>query len=125
MRETYSLTNLEQLEAESIHIIREVAASFERPVMLYSVGKDSSVMVHLARKAFRPGRIPFPLLHVDTSLKFPEMYRFRDEFCKEIGADLRIYTHRQALDAGVNPYDLGTQKCCAQLKTQALLNAIA
>jgi sulfate adenylyltransferase subunit 2 len=125
MRETYSLTNLQQLEAEGIHIIREVAASFERPVMLYSVGKDSSVMVHLARKAFRPGRIPFPLLHVDTTMKFPEMYRFRDEFCKQIGADLRVYTHRQALAAGANPYDLGTQKCCAQLKTQALLNAIA
>jgi sulfate adenylyltransferase subunit 2 len=124
MHETYSLTNLQQLEAESIAIIREVAAEFENPVMLYSVGKDSSTMVHLARKAFRPGKIPFPLLHVDTSMKFPEMYRFRDEFCKRIGADLRIYTNRAALEAGANPYDLGTQKCCAQLKTQGLLDAL-
>jgi len=124
MHETYSLTNLQQLEAESIAIIREVVAEFENPVMLYSVGKDSSVMVHLARKAFRPGRIPFPLLHVDTSMKFPEMYRFRDDFCREIGADLRIHTNRAALDAGANPYDLGTQKCCAQLKTQGLLDAL-
>ncbi len=124
MHETYSLTNLQQLEAESIAIIREVAAEFENPVMLYSVGKDSSVMVHLARKAFRPGKIPFPLLHVDTSLKFPEMYEFRDSFCREIGADLRIHSNRASLEAGTNPYDLGTQKCCAQLKTQALLDAL-
>jgi sulfate adenylyltransferase subunit 2 len=124
MHETYSLTSLQHLEAESIHIIREVAAEFERPVMLYSVGKDSSVMVHLARKAFRPGKIPFPLLHVDTTLKFPEMYEFRDAFCREIGADLRVHVNRKALEAGINPYDLGTQKCCAQLKTGALLDAL-
>ncbi len=124
MPETYTLTNLQQLEAESIHIIREVAATFERPVMLYSVGKDSSVMVRLARKAFAPGKIPFPLLHVDTTLKFPEMYEFRDRFCREIGADLRVHVNRAALAEGVNPYDLGTWKCCARMKTQALLDAL-
>jgi sulfate adenylyltransferase subunit 2 len=124
MHETYNLTNLQQLEAESIAIIREVVAEFENPVMLYSVGKDSSVMVRLAQKAFHPGRIPFPLQHVDTTMKFPEMYQFRDSFCRELGLDLRVHTNRQALDSGVNPYDLGTQKCCAQLKTQALLDAL-
>ncbi len=122
--EQYSLTNLQQLEAESIFIIREVVAEFENPVMLYSVGKDSSVMVHLARKAFRPGKIPFPLLHIDTSMKFPEMYEFRDRFCREIGADLIVHTNRPALDAGASPYALGTQRCCGLLKTQALLDAL-
>ena len=122
--ERYHLTNLKTLEAESIHIIREVAAEFERPVMLYSVGKDSSVMVRLAQKAFYPGKIPFPLLHVDTGLKFPEMYEFREQFCAEIGADLRVYRFEQAIAQGVDPYDMGTVKCCAQLKTQALLNAL-
>src|SRR5512135_2076933 len=116
MHETYSLTNLGQLEAESIHILREVAAEFERPVMLYSVGKDSSVMVHLARKAFHPGAIPFPLLHVDTSYKFAEMYAFRDDFCARIGADLRVYRYEPALADGCSPWDLGTVRCCAQLK---------
>ncbi len=124
MIEKLHLSNLEMLEAESIHIFREVAAEFERPVMLYSVGKDSSVMVHLARKAFAPGRLPFPLLHVDTGLKFPEMYAFRDAYCREIDADLRVYRYEEALARGVNPYDLGTVQCCAQLKTQALLNAL-
>jgi sulfate adenylyltransferase subunit 2 len=115
---------LETLEAESIHILREVTAEFERPVMLYSIGKDSSVMVRLAQKAFAPGRIPFPLLHVDTGLKFPEMITFRDDFCREIGADLRVYRFEDAIANGVNPWDYGTVKCCAQLKTQALLNAL-
>jgi sulfate adenylyltransferase subunit 2 len=124
MAETYSLSNLQQLEAESIQIIREVTACFENPVMLYSVGKDSSVMVHLARKAFAPGKIPFPLLHVDTTMKFPEMYEFRDRFTREIGADLRVYVSPGAASAETNPYDLGTQKCCAVLKTQALLDAL-
>lgn len=123
--ENYNLSVLEELEAESIHIIREVAATFERPVMLYSIGKDSSVMVHLARKAFYPQKIPFPLLHVDTGYKFEEMYTFRDDFCKKIGADLRIYRHEEAIAAQTNPWDLGTQRCCALLKTQALLKALA
>ncbi len=122
--EKLHLTNLKTLEAESIHIIREVAAEFERPVMLYSVGKDSSVMVRLARKAFYPGKIPFPLLHVDTGMKFPEMYEFRDYFCREIGADLRVYRYEQAIAEGADPYEMGTVKCCALLKTQALLNAL-
>jgi len=122
--EKLHLSNLEMLEAESIHIMREVAAEFERPVILYSVGKDSSVMVRLARKAFAPGNIPFPLLHVDTGLKFPEMYQFRDQFCREIGADLRVYRFEEAIAEDVNPWDLGTVKCCAALKTQALLNAL-
>ena len=124
MSRQYSLTHLDQLEAESIHILREVVAEFDRPVMLYSVGKDSSVMVRLAQKAFAPGRIPFPLLHVDTGYKFPEMYEFRDRFVREIGADLDIYRNEDAIAAGANPYDLGTQKCCVLLKTSALLQAL-
>ncbi len=118
------LSILQRLEAESIHIIREVAAEFERPVMLYSVGKDSSVMVHLARKAFHPAPIPFPLLHVDTSYKFPEMYEFRDRFCREIGVELLVHSNEQALRNNANPWDLGTQRCCGFLKTQALLDAL-
>ncbi len=124
MPESYVITSLEQLEAESLHIIREVAAEFERPVMLYSVGKDSSVMLHLARKAFAPGRLPFPLLHVDTTMKFPEMYEFRDAYVKEIGADLRVHTNQTALDQGAGPQSLGTVACCARLKTGALLDAL-
>jgi len=122
--EDYRISKLRLLEAESIHIIREVAASFERPVMLYSVGKDSSVMVRLAQKAFHPGKLPFPLLHVDTGMKFKEMYQFRDRFTKEIGAELRVYKFQKAMDQGTNPWDLGTIQCCALLKTQALLNAL-
>jgi len=118
----YSLTHLRQLEAESIHIMREVAAEFERPVMLYSVGKDSSCMVRLAQKAFHPGKFPFPLMHVDTGYKFKEMYEFRDKFVKKIGADLIVFKHAQAGVA--DPFRLGTQKCCAILKTQALVDAI-
>lgn len=118
----YSLTHLEHLEAESIYIMREVAAEFERPVMLYSVGKDSSVMVRIAQKAFWPGKMPFPLLHVDTSYKFHEMYDFRDKYCREIGADLIVYRHQEA--GKIDPFEYGTQKCCAILKTQALLDAL-
>ena len=120
----YRQTHLEHLEAESIHIIREVVAEMERPVMLYSIGKDSSVMVHLARKAFHPAPIPFPLLHVDTGLKFPEMIAFRDRYCREIGAELRVYTNREAQQAGADPWAWGTVKCCAALKTQGLLQAL-
>ena len=122
--ENHRLNHLDLLEAESIHILREVVASFERPVMLYSVGKDSSVMVRLAQKAFHPGTIPFPLLHIDTTLKFREMYAFRDQFATSIGADLRVHTFREALENGTDPYKLGTVKCCGLLKTQALLNAL-
>ena len=122
--QNYRLSNLEFLESESIQIIREVVASFQKPVMLYSVGKDSSVMVRLAQKAFYPGKIPFPLLHVDTTMKFKEMYAFRDKFVKEIGADLKVYTFKKTIKEGANPWSLGTVKCCALLKTQALLNAL-
>jgi len=113
------------LEAESIHIIREVAAEFDNPVMLYSIGKDSSVMLHLARKAFYPGKIPFPLLHVDTTYKFPEMIRFRDEFCAKIEADLHVHINREAIENKVNPWDTGTVKCCGELKTRSLLDGLA
>ena len=92
--------------------------------MLYSIGKDSSVMLRLAQKAFYPGRLPFPLLHVDTSMKFSEMYEFRDHFVKEIGAELVVYKNEEALKKGINPWDYGTRKCCQLLKTQALLNAL-
>jgi sulfate adenylyltransferase subunit 2 len=122
--ESYSLSVLSMLEAESIHILREVAAECERPVMMYSVGKDSSTMLRLAQKAFHPGRIPFPLLHVDTSYKFPEMYEFRDRTCHEIGVELRVHRNQDALVKDANPWDLGTVKCCGLLKTQGLLEAL-
>jgi sulfate adenylyltransferase subunit 2 len=115
---------LEQLEAESIHIFREVAAQFERPVVLYSVGKDSSVLLHLARKAFFPAPVPFPVLHVDTSYKFREMYEFRDSFLASLGVKLIVHRNHSALEGGANPYDLGTQRCCGALKTQALLDGL-
>ena len=118
------MNHLEALEAESIYILREAAAEFARPVMLYSIGKDSSVMLRLAQKAFFPGKIPFPLLHVDTSYKFPEMIEFRDRYTKEIGAELIVHQNREALSAGANPFVLGTQKCCGLLKTRALLDAL-
>ena len=106
------LDHLRALEAESIHILREVVAEFERPVMLYSIGKDSSVLLRLAQKAFHPGPIPFPLLHVDTTYKFREMIKFRDEYTASIGARLIVHKNQQALDAGTNPVDLGTARCC-------------
>src|SRR5271163_3092498 len=102
-----SVDHLKVLEAESIFIFREAAAEFAHPVMLYSIGKDSSVMLRLAQKAFYPGKIPFPLLHVDTSYKFPEMIKFRDWYAKEVGAELIVHKNQAALDAGANPYDLG------------------
>ncbi len=116
---------LRVLEAESIHILREAVAEFARPVMLYSIGKDSSVMLRLAQKAFYPGKIPFPLLHIDTSYKFPEMIEFRDRYTREIGAELIVHKNQEALDAGANPFALGTQKCCGLLKTKSLLDALA
>ncbi|MGB7729221.1 MAG: sulfate adenylyltransferase subunit CysD [Candidatus Acidiferrum sp.] len=118
------LNHLRALEAESIYILREAAAEFARPVMLYSIGKDSSVMLRLAQKAFFPGKIPFPLLHVDTSYKFPEMIEFRDRYTKELGAELIVHQNREALQAGANPFALGTQKCCGLLKTRSLLDAL-
>jgi sulfate adenylyltransferase subunit 2 len=124
MTSRLKLSHLRALEAESIHIIREVVAEFARPVMLYSVGKDSSVMVRLAQKAFHPAPIPFPLLHIDTTYKFREMIAFRDAFVRNIGARLIVYTNQTAIDDGASPFGLGTQKCCAALKTRALLDAL-
>ncbi len=119
-----TLSHLRALEAESIHIMREVVAEFAKPVMLYSIGKDSSVMVRLAQKAFFPGKLPFPLLHVDTTYKFQEMIEFRDQFAKDLGAELIVHTNQKAIDEGANPFKLGTSKCCALLKTRALLDAL-
>jgi len=121
---SYNLTHLRQLEAESIHIIREVVAEFDNPVMLYSVGKDSSVLVHLATRAFAPGRFPFPLLHVDTTFKFREMIEFRDRFVREIGAELIVHVNREALDR-IGPAENWTCTMCADiLKRQALITAL-
>jgi len=117
--------HLRALEAESIYILREAVAEFARPVMLYSIGKDSSVMLRLAQKAFFPGKIPFPLLHVDTSYKFPEMIEFRDRYTKELGAELIVHRNEEALRDGANPFSLGTQKCCGLLKTKSLLDALS
>ena len=119
------LGHLATLEAESIYILREAAAEFSRPVMLYSIGKDSSVMLRLAQKAFYPGKIPFPLLHIDTSYKFPEMIEFRDSYTREIGTELIVHQNREALAQGANPFALGTQRCCGLLKTKSLLDALA
>jgi sulfate adenylyltransferase subunit 2 len=119
-----TLSHLKALEAESIHILREVVSEFQRPVMLYSIGKDSSVLLRLAQKAFYPGPIPFPLLHVDTSYKFREMIEFRDACTRQVGARLIVHTNRQALDDGAQPFRLGTPRCCGLLKTQALLDAL-
>jgi sulfate adenylyltransferase subunit 2 len=118
------LNHLQELEAESMYILREAVAEFARPVMLYSIGKDSSVMLRLAQKAFYPGGIPFPLLHIDTSYKFSEMIEFRDQYPKEIGAQLIVHQNRDALDRGASPFVLGTQKCCGLLKTKSLLDAL-
>jgi sulfate adenylyltransferase subunit 2 len=118
------LSHLRQLEAESIYILREVASEFERPVMLYSVGKDSSVMLRLAQKAFYPAPIPFPLLHVDTGFKFAEMLSFRDAMARSVGAELLVWRNEAAIAAGTNPIALDTKRCCGLLKTQALLDAL-
>jgi sulfate adenylyltransferase subunit 2 len=118
------LDHLSALEAESIHIIREVVAEFERPVMLYSIGKDSSVLLRLAQKAFHPAPIPFPLLHIDTTYKFREMIEFRDRYTAEIGARLIVHTNDEAIADGTQPFAVGTQRCCGLLKTKALLDAL-
>jgi sulfate adenylyltransferase subunit 2 len=126
MTETSSrLTTLQLLEAEAIDIIREVAATFERPLMLYSVGKDSSVMAHLARKAFHPAPLPFPLLHVDTTWKFPEMYAFRDRFAEEIGAEILVHTNWEGKERGANPFTWGSVEYTNVMKTQGLLQALS
>jgi sulfate adenylyltransferase subunit 2 len=117
-------THLQQLEAESIHIMREVSAECQRPVLLYSIGKDSSVLLRLAQKAFYPGPIPFPLLHIDTTYKFKEMIDFRDKYTAEIGAKLTVHTNRAAINEGANPFAWGTQRCCGGLKTAALLEGL-
>ena len=119
------LNHLRSLEAESIYILREAAAEFSHPVMLYSISKDSSVMLRLAQKAFFPGKIPFPLLHIDTSYKFPEMIQFRDSYARKIGAELIVHRNEEAIENGANPFSLGTQKCCGLLKTKSLLDALA
>lgn len=124
MLDKYTLTHLKQLEAESIQIIREVAAEFENPVMLYSIGKDSSVMLHLTRKAFFPGKIPFPLLHVDTTWKFREMIKFRDETAKKYGFDLLVHINQEGVDAGIGPFSHGSAKHTDVMKTEGLKQAL-
>ena len=118
------LTHLQQLEAESIHILREVAAEFANPVMLYSIGKDSSVMLHLARKAFYPGKIPFPLLHVDTGWKFREMYEFRDRMARECGFELLVHRNPLGVALGINPFTHGSAKHTDVMKTEGLKQAL-
>ena len=117
----YSLTNLRELEAEAIHIIREVAAEFENPVMLYSIGKDSSVMVRLAEKAFYPGKVPFPLMHIDSKWKFKEMIDFREKYAKEKGWDLIVHYNKEGFESGVGPFTHGSKVHTDVMKTQALL----
>jgi len=121
---SYSLNNLKELEAESIHIIREVAAEFEKPVMLYSIGKDSSVMVRLAEKAFYPGKVPFPLMHIDSKWKFREMIEFRESYTREMGWDLIVEHNREGFEAGIGPFTHGSKVHTDVMKTQALLKAL-
>jgi sulfate adenylyltransferase subunit 2 len=120
---TYRLTHLEQLEAEAIHVIREVVAGFQNPVMLYSIGKDSSVMLHLAHKAFAPGRIPFPLLHVDTQWKFQAMYAYRSKVAERYGVEIRVWTNPEGKDV-VSPFTHGSEKHTQIMKTEALKQAL-
>jgi sulfate adenylyltransferase subunit 2 len=117
-------SQLRALEADSLHIIREVAAEFANPVMLYSIGKDSSVLLRLAQKAFYPAPIPFPLLHIDTTYKFREMIEFRDRQAAAVGARLIVHTNTEAIAGGTQPFAVGTQRCCALLKTKALLDGL-
>lgn len=121
---SYKLTHLKQLEAESIYIIREVAAEFERPVMLYSIGKDSAVMLQLALKAFFPGKPPFPLLHVDTTWKFREMIEFRDRLVSELGLELIVHINEEGVRKGVNPFTYGSKKHTDIMKTESLKQAL-
>ncbi|MFW5805610.1 MAG: sulfate adenylyltransferase subunit CysD [Bacteroidales bacterium] len=120
----YTLTHLRQLEAESMHIIREVASEFENPVMLYSIGKDSSVMARLAEKAFAPGKVPFPLMHIDSKWKFREMIKFRDNYTKEKGWDIIVHYNKEGFEAGVGPFTHGSKVHTDVMKTQALLGGL-
>ena len=120
----YNLSHLKELEAEAIYIIREVASEFENPVMLYSIGKDSSVMVRLAEKAFAPGKVPFPLMHIDSKWKFKEMIQFRDEYAKKYGWNLIVESNMEAFKAGVGPFTHGSKVHTDLMKTQALLHAL-
>jgi sulfate adenylyltransferase subunit 2 len=122
--DTTRLTHLQALEAESIEIIREVTAEFDNPVMLYSIGKDSSVLLHLARKAFYPGKIPFPLLHVDTNWKFKQMIEFRDQIAKKYDLDLIVHKNQRGLELGINPFEHGSAKHTDIMKTEALKQAL-
>ena len=124
MSEQYNLTHLKQLEAESIHIIREVAAEFDNPVMLYSVGKDSAVMMHLAMKAFHPGKPPFPLMHVDTTWKFQEMISFRDQRIKDLGWELLVHINQEGVDMGIGPFTHGSATHTDVMKTEGLKQAL-
>jgi sulfate adenylyltransferase subunit 2 len=121
---SYSINNLRELEAESIHIIREVAAEFENPVMLYSIGKDSSVMVRLAEKAFSPGKPPFPLMHIDSKWKFKEMIAFRESYVKEKGWNLIVHYNKEGFESGIGPYTHGSKVHTDIMKTQALLQGL-
>jgi sulfate adenylyltransferase subunit 2 len=120
----YKLTHLKELEAESIHIIREVAAEFDKPVMLYSVGKDSAVMLHLAMKAFHPGKPPFPLMHIDTTWKFHEMIEFRDRHVKDLGLELIVHINQEGVEQGIGPFTHGSKKHTDVMKTEALKQAL-
>lgn len=122
--EKYNLSHLKQLEAEAIHIIREVAAEFENPVMLYSIGKDSPVMVRLAEKAFYPGKVPFPLMHIDSKWKFKEMIHFRDSYAKEKGWNLIVHYNKEGFESGVGPFTHGSKFHTDKMKTQALLHGL-
>ncbi len=120
----YSINNLRELEAEAIHIIREVASEFEKPVMLYSIGKDSSVMVRLAEKAFYPGKVPFPLMHIDSKWKFKEMIKFRNRYTQENGWNLIVHYNKKGYESGVGPFTHGSKVHTDIMKTQALLQAL-
>jgi len=120
----HKLTHLKELEAESIHIIREVAAEFERPVMLYSVGKDSAVMLHLTMKAFYPGKPPFPMMHVDTTWKFKEMIEFRDQMVEKLGLELLVHVNQDGVDQGIGPFTHGSKKHTDVMKTDGLKQAL-